>query len=132
MLYETAVWVLYFQINHFQLNDFATYFSSVFYFVLHMSCFLAVVNCKQYRVRLYSDAHFLLLVFFFLMIYDIFIWISQFGDNFGYSMTRITSISMSWMLVFSLTCVSRGNSINTLFIELPLEMHLFYLSLTGK
>ena len=67
-----------------------------FYFVLHTFCFLAAVDCKRYRVRLHNDAHFLLLVYFlFPMIYDIFISILQLGDKVRYSMSGITSTSMS-------------------------------------
>ena len=55
-----------------------------FYFVLHMFCFLAAVDCKRYRVRLHNDAHLLLSVYFlFPMIYDILICIFQLGDKVG-------------------------------------------------
>ena len=83
-LYETIFRVLYFQINRFQFNDLVTYISSVFYFVSHIFCFLAAVDCKRYRVRFHNDAHFLLLVnFLFPMINDIFICILQLGDKVG-------------------------------------------------
>ena len=42
-LYETTFWVLYFQINHFEFNDFLTNFSSVLYFVLHMFYFFSCI-----------------------------------------------------------------------------------------
>ena len=83
-LYKTTFWVLYFQINHFQCNDFVTYFSSVFYFVLLKLYFLAVIDCKRYRVRLHNDPHFLLLVYFlFPMICDMFTCIFQLVDKVG-------------------------------------------------